>query len=255
MKIRILIADDEPLGRSLVRQLLAHDPEIQIIGEAANGTETLCAIQRDAPDLLFLDVEMPALNGFEVLSRLRPDQLPVVIFVTAFDAFALKAFEAHALDYLLKPLTEERFVEALHRAKTHLAGRDKDELRDRLLALTRELSRPSQYVSRMAVECDGRVMFLKAGDIEWVEADGNYLHVYAQKQKYFVRGRISELEKKLAPEQFFRIHRSTIVNLDHVKEFQPLFKGEGVVVMKDGSRLTASRSGSLRLRDFLAAQL
>jgi two-component system LytT family response regulator len=256
MKIRTLIADDEPLGRSLVRQLLAPDPEIQIIGECANGAETLNAIQRDLPDLLFLDVEMPALGGFEVLAGLRPDQLPVVIFVTAFDAFALKAFEAHALDYLLKPLTEERFIEAVQRAKTHLVGREKDEIRDRLLALTRELSKPpSKYISRLAVECDERVIFLKAEDIEWIEADGNYLHLHAQKRKYFLRGRISELEKKLAPEQFFRIHRSTMVNLDHVKEFQPLFKGEGVVVMKNGSRLAASRSGSLRLREFLAAQL
>jgi two-component system LytT family response regulator len=198
---------------------------------------------------------MPALDGFEVLARLRPDQIPVVIFVTAFDTFALKAFEAHALDYLLKPLTEDRFIESLERAKTHLVGRQKDDIRERLLALTRELSTPSKYISRLAVECAGRVVFLKAEEIDWIEADGNYLHFHAQKQIYFLRGRISELEKKLAPEQFFRIHRSTIVNLDHVKEFQPLFKGEGVVVMKDGSHLAASRSCSLRLREFLAAQL
>lgn len=255
MKIRTLVADDEPLGRSLVRQLLAADPDIQIIGESTNGAETLAAIQKELPDLLFLDVEMPALNGFEVLAQLQPNQLPVVIFVTAFDSFALKAFEAHALDYLLKPLTEERFVEALRHAKTHLSGREKDEIRERLTALTRELSKPSQYISRLAVECDGRVIFLKSDEIDWIEADGNYLRFHAQMKNYFLRGRISELEKKLAPEQFFRIHRSTIVNLDQVKEFQPLFKGEGVVLMKDGSRLAVSRNCSHRLREFLAAQL
>ena len=255
MKIRTLVADDEPLGRSLVRQLLAADPEVQILDECTNGAETIDAVQRHLPDLLFLDVEMPALDGFEVLARLRPDQLPVVIFVTAFDAFALKAFEAHALDYLLKPLAEDRFMEALKRAKTFLVGQQRDDIRARLLGLTRELSKPSNVISRLAVECEGRVMFLKTQEIDWIQADGNYLHFHVQKQKYLLRGRISELEKKLAPEQFFRIHRSTIVNLDHVKEFQPLFKGEGVVVMRDGSRLDASRNCSQRLRELLAPQL
>ena len=255
MKIRTLIADDEPLGRSLVRQLLSADAEVQIIGECANGTETLSALQQEPPDLLFLDVEMPGLNGFEVLAKLRPDQLPVVIFVTAFDAFALKAFEAHALDYLLKPLDEERFIEALQRAKTYLVGRERDDMRERLLGLTQQLGKPSPHLVRLALESEGRVMFLKTEEIDWIEADGNYLRFHARKQKYFLRGRISELEKKLAPERFFRIHRSTIVNLDNVKEFQPLFKGEGVVVMKDGSRLAASRSCSQRLRELLATQL
>jgi len=255
MKIRTLIADDEPLGRSLVRQLLTADPEVHIIGECVDGAETLNAVQKQLPDLLFLDVEMPALDGFQVLARLRPDQFPVVVFVTAFDSFALKAFEAHALDYLLKPLAEDRFLEALKRAKTYLGGQEKDDIRARLLGLTRELSQPDNYISRLAVESEGRVIFLKTEQIDWVEADGNYLHFHAQKQNYFLRGRIGELEKKLAPEQFFRIHRSTIVNLDQVKEFQALFKGEGIVVMKDGSRLAASRSCSHRLLESLGAQL
>ena len=255
MNIRTLIADDEPLGRSLVRQLLAAEPDVQVIGECATGAETIDAVQRHLPDLLFLDVEMPALDGFEVLARLRPEQLPVVVFVTAFDAFALKAFEAHALDYLLKPLAEDRFVEALKRAKIYLVGQERDDLRTRLLGLKQELSKPSHFISRLAVEREGRVTFLKTEDIDWIQADGNYLHFHAQKETYLLRGRISELEKKLAPEQFFRIHRSTIVNLDQVKEFQPLFKGEGVAVMRDGSRLDASRSCSQRLREFLAAQL
>jgi len=255
MKIRTLIADDEPLGRSLVRQLLAADPEVQIVAECANGAETVDAVQRYLPDLLFLDVEMPALDGFEVLASLRPEQLPVVIFVTAFDAFALKAFEAQALDYLLKPVAEDRFLEALKRAKTYLVGQERDYLRARLLGLAQERSKPSNFISRLAVEREGRVVFLKTEDIHWIQADGNYLHFHVQKENYLLRGRISELEKKLAPEQFFRIHRSTIVNLDHVKEFQPLFKGKGVVVMRDGSRLDASRNCSQRLRELLAPQL
>lgn len=255
MKIRTLIVDDEPLGRSLVRRLVAEDPDFQIIGECADGAEALRAIQNDSPDLVFLDVQMPELNGFDVLAGLRREELPVIVFVTAFDAFALKAFEAHALDYLLKPLADDRFFETLNRVKTYLAGRDTAELRDRLLGLMREVREASKCISRLAVESGGRLVFLKVSEIDWIEAAGNYLSLHVGKQSYLLRGRISELEKKLPPEQFFRIHRSEIVNLDRIKEFQPLFKGEGLVLLKDGTQLSASRSCSQKLQAFLAAEL
>jgi two-component system LytT family response regulator len=204
---------------------------------------------------MFLDVQMPQLNGFELLARLPKEQLPIVIFVTAFDDFALKAFEAHALDYLLKPVAEERFCEALRRVKTYLAGRETKKMRERLADLVRELSESPKYISRLAVENGGRFIFLKVEEIDWIEADGNYLKLHVGKQSHLIRGRISEMEKNLSPEQFFRVHRSTIVNLDRIKEFQPLFKGEGRVVLKDGSQVSASRNCSQKLHALLGPKL
>lgn len=255
MKIRALIADDEPLGRSLIRNLLAEDSEFECVGECVDGAEALRAIQDDSPDLVFLDVQMPKLNGFEVLANLRKRQLPAIIFVTAFDSFAIKAFEAHALDYLLKPISDDRFFEALNRVKTYLADREAAGLRDRLLDLARDLAESAKYISRLAVESGGSFIFLKVNEIDWIEAAGNYVNLHVGRQSYLLRGRVSELEKNLSPDQFFRVHRSTIVNLDRIKEFQPLFKGEGLIVLKDGARLSASRSYSQKLREFLSAKL
>ena len=255
MKIRTLIVDDEPLGRSLIRKLLAEDSDFEKIGECADGADALRAIRKDAPDLVFLDVQMPELNGFEVLAELRNERLPIIIFVTAFDTFALKAFEAHALDYLLKPVADDRFFEALKRVKIHISDRESGKFRDRLLGLVREVSHSTKYLSRLAVESDGRYIFLKVAEIDWIEAAGNYLTLHVGKQSYLLRGRISELEKNLSPDEFFRIHRSTIVNLDRIKEFLPLFKGEGLVVLKDGTELSASRSCSRKLHAFLGAKL
>jgi two-component system LytT family response regulator len=255
MKIRALIVDDEPLGRSLIRKLLAEDPDFVGIGECANGTEALRAIRADSPALVFLDVQMPELNGFEVLAELGTERLPIIIFVTAFDTFALKAFEAHALDYLLKPIADDRFFEALKRVKTYVAGREAGEVQGRLSDLVREVTQSTKYISRLAVESGGRFVFLKVSEVDWIEAVGNYLNLHVGKQSYLLRGRISEIEKNLSPEHFFRVHRSTIVNLDRVKELQPLFKGEGLIVLKDGSQLSASRSCSQKLRTFLGANL
>jgi two-component system LytT family response regulator len=255
MKIRTLIVDDEPLGRKLIRKLLTEDPDCEILGECANGAEALRAIRNDFPDLVFLDVQMPELNGFEVLAELPSQRLPMIIFVTAFDTFALKAFEARALDYLLKPLADDRFFEALQRAKTYFAGRESGKVQERLLALLRDVTQSTKLISRIAVESCGRFLFLKIGEIDWIEAAGNYLNLHVGKQSYLLRGRIREFEKKLPAEGFFRIHRSTIVNLDRVKEFQPLFKGEGLIILKDGTELPASRSCSQRLHESLKARL
>ena len=255
MKIRTLIVDDEPLGRSLIRKLLAEDPDFESVGECVDGAEALRAIKTKSPDLVFLDVQMPELNGFEVLAELGSERLPIIIFVTAFDTFALQAFEAHALDYLLKPVADDRFFEALQRVKTYILGRESGEFRDRLLSLVREVTQSTRHISRLAVESGGHLVFIKVGEIDWIEAAGNYLNLHVGKQSYLLRGRISEFEKKLPTEEFFRVHRSTIVNLDRIKEFQPLFKGEGVVVLKDGTQLSASRTCSRKLHTFLSAKL
>jgi two-component system, LytTR family, response regulator len=255
MKIRALIIDDELLARKLIRRLLAGEEGIEVVGECADGHEAVSTIAKVLPDLIFLDVQMPELGGFEVLAQIDPAHMPVVIFVTAYDKFALKAFEANAIDYLLKPLDDERFGQALQRARTYLNGKGTGAVRDRLIGLIHQLPPQTKLLSRLAVKADGRVVFLKVAEIDWIEATGNYLALHVGKESYLLRGRLSEMEKKLSTDQFFRIHRSTIVNLDRVKEFRPLFKGEGMVVLKDGAQLAASRSYAQKLQEFLEAQL
>jgi two-component system LytT family response regulator len=255
MKIRTLIVDDELLARNLIRKLLEAESGFEIVGECADGLEAVSAIQKLQPDLMFLDVQMPELGGFEVLKRIDSAQMPVVVFVTAYDTFALKAFEAHALDYLLKPLEQERFSQTLARVNVYLKGRQGGMVQERLLHLLNEIVPQPKTISRLAMKSGGRVVFLKVGEIDSIVAAGNYLEVRAGRECHLLRGRLSELERQLRPEQFFRIHRSTIVNLDRVKEFHPLLKGEGVVVMRDGSRFSASRSYSQKLQEFFETQL
>ena len=251
MKVRTLIVDDEELGRKRIRKLLSLESEFEIVGESRDGHDAIRAIEKFAPDLVFLDVQMPELGGFDVLAQIAPEKMPVIIFATAYDEFALKAFEAQALDYLLKPFDDERFAQSLQRARTYLNGNESVEIKERLAKLVNGLPNQGKYLSRVAVKCSGRVLFLKAGEIDWIEAAGNYVNLHVGKESYLLRGRMSELEKRFDPEQFFRIHRSTIVNLDRVKELQLLFKGEGIVVLKDGQQLSASRSCSQRLQAFL----
>jgi two-component system LytT family response regulator len=255
MKIRTLIVDDEPLGRRRIHKLLAAEAAFEIVGESRDGREAVKAIATLAPDLVFLDVQMPELNGFEVLGEIDPTQLPIIIFVTAHDDFAVKAFEAQALDYLLKPFDDERFAQALERAKTRLEGSNAAWFKQRLASLVNSLPPQRQYLSRIAVKANARIVFLNVGAIDWIEAVGNYVKFHCGSETYLLRGRLSKLEKKLNPDQFFRIHRSTLVNLDRVKEFQPLFKGEGIVLLKDGHRLAASRACSARLQGVLQPEL
>jgi two-component system LytT family response regulator len=255
MKVRTLIVDDEELGRKRIRKLLSLESEFEIVGESRDGPEAIRTIEKFAPNLVFLDVQMPELGGFEVLAQIAPEKMPVIIFVTAYDEFALKAFEAQALDYLLKPFDDERFTQSLQRARTYLNGNETVEIKERLAKLVNGLPTQGNYLSRIAVKCAGRVLFLKAGEIDWIEAAGNYVNLHVGKESYLLRGRMSELEKRFDPEQFFRIHRSTIVNLDRVKELQLLFKGEGIVVLKGGQQLSASRSCSQRLQSFLEPDL
>jgi two-component system LytT family response regulator len=255
MKIRTLIIDDETLARKLIRRLLAAEEGIEIVGECADGRAAVSMIAGALPDLVFLDVQMPEWNGFEVLERIDPARMPVIIFVTAYDKFALKAFEANALDYLLKPVDEERFAQTLARVRTYLQGRQNGAMQQGLRDLMKEFGSLGKPISRLAVKSGGRVVFLKVEEIDWIGAEGNYIALHVGKECHLLRGRLRELEKKLNPQQFFRIHRSTMVNLDRVKEIQPLFKGEGVALLKDGSRLAASRSYSRKLQEFLEAQL
>lgn len=241
MKIRTLIVDDEPLARERIRTLLADELDTEMIGEYANGYEAVIAIERDKPDLLFLDVQMPELDGFGVLQRLGAEKLPAVIFVTAYDQYALRAFEVHALDYLLKPFDRERFQKALQRARLQIQQAKDGDLNQRLLALLENLQPERKWLERLVVKSGGRVFFLKIEEIDWIEAAGNYVRLHTGRESHLLRETIKNLESQLDPKKFLRLNRSTIVRIDRIKELQPWFNGEYAIILQDGSRLTSSR--------------
>jgi two-component system LytT family response regulator len=249
-KIRTIIVDDEPLARRNLRVLLEKDPQIDIVDECRNGREAVKAINALSPDLIFLDIQMPELDGFDVLARVGPEQIQAIIFVTAFDQYALKAFEVHALDYLLKPFDDERFGFALRRAKSQIEAREIDRVSKRLLALLEEReslagensSGEKSYLTRLMIKATGRVVLLKVGEIDFIEADGNYAKLHVGRKAHLLREKMHDLEARLDPAQFVRIHRSIIVNLDRIKELHPHFNGDYIVVLEDGRQLRLSRT-------------
>jgi len=248
MKIKTIIADDEPLAREKIRNLLEEDPDIELIGECADGIETVTAIRNQQPDLVFLDVQMPELDGFGVLKALSDSNLPTLIFVTAYDQYALRAFEVHALDYLLKPFDRERFQKALQRAKEHIRKEKSGEVNEKLLTLLEDLkseksnNHERKYLDRLVIKAGGRVTFLKTEEIDWIEAAGNYIRLYIGKDSHLLRETMNNIQTKLDPEKFLRIHRSTILKIDRIKELQPWYHGEYFVTLENGKQLTSSRS-------------
>jgi len=241
VKIRTLIVDDESLGRERICKLLATHPEIDVIGECSNGREALEAIQADRPDLVFLDVQMPELDGFGVIESLDQDSLPAVIFVTAHDKFALKAFDVHAVDYLLKPFDRERFETALNRALDKFKARENPGIDARVLSMLTELRAQPKATERLVVKTDGRVLLIKVEDVDWVEAADNYVSLHVGNEAHLLRETMTSLEKRLPSEKFLRISRSTIVNVERIKELQPMFHGEYVVILRTGAKLNLSR--------------
>lgn len=251
MKIRTLIIDDEPLARKRVRHLLMEEPNIEMIGECSSGREAIEAIRETAPDLLFLDIQMPEIDGFEVLQAISDGRMPWIIFVTAYDQHALKAFEVHALDYLLKPFKRERFKASVDRARTQLrnAGTTGVEAHPGLGALIEKLHSGQGQLTRFMVKSASRVVFVKAEEVDWMESASNYVLLHAGEQTHIVRETMQALESKLCQKTFLRISRSVIVNLERVQELQPMGKGEHVVVLTNGKKLTMSRG----IRDFQKA--
>ena len=248
-KIKTLIVDDEPLARRNLRLLLAKDPQIEILDECRNGSEAVKAINAQSPDLIFLDIQMPEMDGFDVLAQVGPDHIQAIIFVTAFDQYALKAFDVHALDYLLKPFDDERFAHALARAKSQIEAREINRLSKRLLALLEEReserNAPAQgkgYLTRVMIKAAGRVVLLRVDEIDFIEADGNYAKLHVGKKAHLLREKMNDLEGQLDPARFVRIHRSAIVNLDRIKEMHPHFNGDYIVVLEDGRQLRLSRT-------------
>ena len=241
MKIRALIVDDESLARERLRQLLRDNAQVEVIGECADGRAAVAAIREKSPELVFLDVQMPELDGFGVLKAIESQSMPVIIFVTAHDKFALRAFEVHAVDYLLKPFDRERFQTALRRALDRVKHCGDGALNQRLSALLAEFEQP-KTPERIAIKSNGRVVLVKVDDIEWVQAADNYVELHVDKETHLLRETLSALEARLAPQKFLRISRSVIVNIERVKELQPLFHGEYSVVLRNGKQLTLSRS-------------
>lgn len=248
-RIRALVVDDEPLARELIREMLENDSEVEIVGECANGREAVEAIRSSAPDLVFLDIQMPEIGGFEVLESLEPKATPYVIFVTAYDQYAVRAFEVHALDYLLKPYDRERFDAAWKRAKEQIKL-DRTSRRDQdIIALLEELKAGPRYLERLVIKNGGRVFFLHVQDVYCIEAEGNYVRVYDNQKGYLLRETISSLEEQLDPKQFLRIHRSAIVKIDRIKEMQPWFHGEYRIIMENGKQLALSRNYRANLQE------
>jgi two-component system LytT family response regulator len=246
--LSVLVVDDEPLARERLRALPDDDAEVKIVGECASGRTAVKAIQEKRPDLVFLDVQMPGLNGFGVVEQIGAAKMPAIVFVTAFDQYALKAFEIHALDYLLKPFDRERFEATLARAIRLRAAGSGDQ---GMAALLESLAARRKYAERLLVKCSGKERLLPVAEVAWFEAAGNYVKIHTGGERRLLRETMANLETRLDPEQFARIHRSTIVNLHKVKELEPWFHGDYVVRLTDGQKLTLSRSYRGRLLEKL----
>jgi two-component system LytT family response regulator len=239
--IRTLIVDDEPVARRRIRRLLGNEPDVEIVGECGDGRAAIDAIRTLGPDLVFLDVQMPEADGFAVL-RAVGESMPAVVFVTAFDQYALGAFEVHALDYLLKPFNRKRFGQAVARAREHVTRIAERRTDERLRNLLKDLRIPKRYLTRFVVRSEGRVRLVESHQVDWIEAADNYAVLHVGAATHAVRDTMNRLAEELDPETFVRIHRSTIVRIDRVRELLPAFHGDFIVVLHDGTRLSLSRS-------------
>ena len=251
VKIRTIIVDDEPLARERIRELLQKEADMEVVGECADGSQAVEAIRKDKPDLVFLDVQMPELDGFGVLEQIDRVAMPAVVFVTAHDRFALRAFEVHALDYLLKPFDSERFKKALEHARDRIQQRQTGELSRRISELLADLKVGANHPDRLAIKSGGKLLFLKVGEIDWIEAADNYVNLHLGNESHLHRETLAAMEDKLPAGKFMRISRSTIVNIERIKELQPLFHGEYAVILRNGTHLTLSRSHRERLDQLL----
>lgn len=241
-RLRALIVDDEPLARKRLRDLLAAEPALEIIGEAGSGTEAVKLIRGERPDLVFLDIQMPGTDGFGVVREIAEDDPPLIVFVTAHDEHALKAFEVEAVDYVLKPVLEPRLKEAVRRAVERIRGGTRDTSRD-LSRLLERLAQPAAPQSaRLPIKRDGSVTFVRIEEIDWLEADGDYVRIHAGKATHVVRETITEALSKLPSGRFVRVHRSIVVNTERIREVQPWFKGDYVLILNDGTKLRTGRT-------------
>jgi two-component system LytT family response regulator len=253
-KISILIVDDEDLARRRIRELVEKHPELELLSECATGTQAVAAITRLHPQIVFLDIQMPDLNGLEVVRKLQAASMPLIIFITAYDEFAVNAFELHACDYLLKPFKKKRFEEALLRAKNDLRTRNKEQWIQRTYAMLESLSTISRYLDRFTIKERGRIFFVKARDVDWIEAEDNYVRIHTGKEEYLIRQQIGQLQRELDPSCFIRIHRGAIVNVERIQELQQWFKRDYRIVLRNGTVLPLGRSYRKGLREALHSE-
>ena len=239
--IRALVVDDEALARRGITRLLKGHDDIAVIGERGDGVSAVAAIVTEAPDLVFLDVQMPEMSGFDVVRTVGEAHMPATIFVTAHDRYAIDAFEANAVDYLLKPFAQARFDRAVARARLRLAGPPDATATKQLVDMLRQVRGELAYVDRLPIAQGDRVVFVPVAEIDWIEADGNYAQLHAGGRAYDMRETLTALERKLDPKRFLRIHRSTIVNADRIAEVRPWFHGHHIVVLSTGKQLRLSR--------------
>jgi two-component system LytT family response regulator len=248
-KIRTLIADDEPVAREALRLLLNREQDVEIIGISGTGREAADAINKLAPDLVFLDVEMPELNGFDVLKEIRRPKMPAVIFVTANEEFAARAFDVHAMDYLVKPCRRDRLQIALQRVRERMNQCQASQLHEKVEALITNLRQEPRAAERIAIKSGGRILFLRLADIDWIEAADNYVNLHVGQESHLLRETMNALEARLSSKRFVRVSRSATVNIEHIKELQPLFHGEYLVLLRDGTRLTLTRGYREKVRE------
>jgi two-component system LytT family response regulator len=248
MPLTTLIVDDEPLAREGLRALLSRDPEVSAIREARDGREAVTAIRECNPDLVFLDVQMPEMDGFAVLRTIGAEYMPAVVFVTAHDQYAIQAFEINALDYLLKPVIEERFIKALVRAKGRIRSNGAEDSNRQIIGLLETIASPQIYLKRLAVRSAGKTVFVDVGDLDWIRGAENYVELHAGPASHLLHVTMNTLEKSLDPEIFLRIHRSTIVNLGRIRDLQPSGHGEYSITLRDGTRFQSGRTYADRLR-------
>ena len=247
---RVLIVDDEPISRRRLRRLLALEPDCRIVGECENGRQAVETLEREPVDILFLDVQMPEMDGFEVVQAVSKAH-PLIVFTSAYDEYALKAFEVHAFDYLLKPFDRRRFRESMQRARTQLAQARPALPDERILRLFESLAGARNAPDRIAVRDNGRVIFLKLSEIDWIEAADNYVCLHCGRDTHVLRETMNELEARLDPARFIRVHRSAIVNLDCIRELQPWFRGDYKVMLLDGTELTLTKNHREKLESRL----
>jgi len=240
MSIRVLLSDDEALARERLRSLLEEEPDLEIVAECGDGKTAIATIQRERPDLVFLDIQMPEVDGFGVVYELR-DAMPLTIFVTAYDRYAMKAFEVHALDYLLKPVGKERLQEAVARARRQLQHPPDGTFQRRVLEMLADMEARQQTPERIIIKSDGEIVCLKPNEIDWAESAGNYVCLHVGGATHILRETITALESRLGPRQFMRVHRSTLVNVDRIKTLKPSLYGDYSILLRDGTKLTLSR--------------
>ncbi|MEO8665131.1 MAG: LytTR family DNA-binding domain-containing protein [Ignavibacteria bacterium] len=251
-KIKVIIIDDEILAREKIRNFLNAEKDIEISAECKDGTDAIKKINSLSPDLIFLDIHMPGMNGIELIESFKGEFSPVIIFTTAHHKYAIKAFELFALDYLLKPFDKERFQKSLSRARSHLQTKAPTEHNEKIISLLKELKSQKEpepkYLDRMVIKSAGRIFFLKTEEIDHIEAAGNYLRVYSNNESHLIRDTMNSIEKKIDPSVFVRIQRSAIVNINSVKELKPWFHGEYLVYLKNGTKLVSGRTFKDNLR-------